>query len=558
MTERPRLTWYRGSVLPYASLYHTLLRACELNGLRPRQLAAMARARDRHEAPQPFGGIDRERLATLLGEPAMKFRWATVDDAPEWLRPALFGYDTRICSLCLAEGYHTDLFALRFLQTCPVHAVPLRSHCRCGRAFMMILSDPDGPPGSCPCDRLRFFTPELCRRPRMTSANMQAMDQLVAWLDGMTCLAHSEAVEYQCFWTQQLEPEELLALSEAMGHPCPPGLQPHPTRNALRVVDGPNTIIHNDVCHQQAFADSDLREKASSYWSDAPAFSVYRAMARHFRRHVAPRATKWLEAPTAAVAAETLAHHPQAALVITECLWARSVEPFVRLRRWPYRAPPKGEFGDLSDQVMLHASISHPSQESSATHTWIAYHAAASALLQMWAYADKAVQAFLLGRGNALRHVEIERCPLRPWWGAKRRCGITRFVEPVIDCSEAWGIMSRTSKAARLFRVARRRHRRRRAIVAQWHSQGTGLTFSRERGWTVATAFTPANADIRKRRLLGQQDVGAMFWIYRETGGDMVARLCDGRVQGIGETPRTAIKALRMALLRLRFLAPPH
>ncbi|KAF7957159.1 hypothetical protein AWV80_01465 [Cupriavidus sp. UYMU48A] len=84
------------------------------------------------------------------------------------------------------------------------------------------------------------------------------------------------------------------------------------------------------------------------------------------------------------------------------------------------------------------------------------------------------------------------------------------------------------------------------------------MTFSRERGWTVATAFTPANADIRKRRLLGQQDAGAMFWIYRETGGDMVARLCDGRVQGIGETPRTAIKALRMALLRLKFLAPPH
>ncbi|KAF7957160.1 hypothetical protein AWV80_01470 [Cupriavidus sp. UYMU48A] len=164
---------------------------------------------------------------------------------------------------------------------------------------------------------------------------------------------------------------------------------------------------------------------------------------------MAPRAAKWLEAPTAAVAAETLAHH-QAALVITECLWARSVEPFVRLRRWPYRAPPKGEFGDLSDQVMLHASISHPTQESSATHTWIAYHAAATALLQMWAYADKAVQAFLLGRGNALRHVEIERCPLRPWWGAKRRCGITHFVEPVIDCGEAWGTMSRTSKAARL------------------------------------------------------------------------------------------------------------
>ncbi|SPS02551.1 hypothetical protein CBM2634_U150013 [Cupriavidus taiwanensis] len=50
----------------------------------------------------------------------------------------------------MAAGYHSDLFALRWLQDCPIHVVPLRAECHCGRAFPMTLSDPDGPPRQLP------------------------------------------------------------------------------------------------------------------------------------------------------------------------------------------------------------------------------------------------------------------------------------------------------------------------------------------------------------------------------------------------------------------------
>lgn len=103
----------------------------------------MAAICDHHGRHRPAYGIDRGRLAALLGESSEKFRWSTLDEAPACLRPTLFGAHARVCPLCLAAGYHSDLFALRLLQTCPIHAVPLRAECYCGRAFPMTLSDPD-------------------------------------------------------------------------------------------------------------------------------------------------------------------------------------------------------------------------------------------------------------------------------------------------------------------------------------------------------------------------------------------------------------------------------
>nr|SPD48718.1 protein of unknown function [Cupriavidus taiwanensis] len=74
MMEPPRLTWHRDSILPYASLSHTLHRACALNGLWPRQLALMAADWDHHGRHRPAYGIDRERLAALVGESSEKFQ----------------------------------------------------------------------------------------------------------------------------------------------------------------------------------------------------------------------------------------------------------------------------------------------------------------------------------------------------------------------------------------------------------------------------------------------------------------------------------------------------
>ncbi|WP_427308495.1 hypothetical protein [Cupriavidus sp. H39] len=245
-------------------------------------------------------------------------------------------------------------------------------------------------------------------------------------------------------------------------------------------------------------------------------------MARHFRRHVVPRTATWLARifryPHPAVAAVTAARHPQATLVMTECLWARSVEPNVDLRRWPYRPPPAGVFGDLSEQVMLHASIHTPNRSFSGTpdHTWLAYHAAAVTLLQLWALAEQRVRDTLEGA-----HLH---CPDAGEIATGPRRHATSLVEPVIAASETWGPIARPGKAARCYRAMRHRQRRRRAIVAQWQGQGSALTYWAEAGWSVAAALAPANADLRRRRLLGGPERGTRFWIYQEAGGAFVAR----------------------------------
>jgi len=564
VTDTPRLTWHRGSILPYASLWHTLHRACQLNGLRPRQFITLTAIRE-HRWPRGLPcRIDRGRFAAVLGEPHEALRWSTLDDAPAWLQTALFSSAARVCPLCLAAGYHTDLFALHYLQTCPIHAVPLRPECGCGRPFLPTLSLPDGIPGSCPCDRLRFFTPELCRRPRMTPAEMGGMNQLVSWLDAMPRLAQSEAVAGQPSWARRLEPEEISAVCEAMGFPYPPGFAPRPAISTLRIVRGPSKVSRVVCRERQTTSSFDLTAQTQSYWPQAPLFAVYRAMARHFRRHVVPRTATWLARifgfPHPGIVADKAARYPQATLVITECFWAYSVEQHVDLRRWPYRAPPPGVFGELNELVMRHACVSRPNLAFCAKQdrTWLAYHAAAATLLQLWDRAEQRVGEILHDRLFSSDPSAIWRTPLRPWWGTTRRDNALRIVEPVTSCSRAWGPVARADKAARRRSDINRRERRKDGIVAQWQTQGAGLTFSAETGWAVATALEPASTDIRRRRL-HDQDVATRFWIYRNVDGGFVARLCDGRIQAEGETAGAAILALHRAIglcRRLEIVVP--
>ena len=108
MTTAPacRLTWHRGSVLPYSSLWHTVQRAMWLNSLRPSELSFCACALDQGGFPRQVnllfnetsggsrGAIDAlsmQSLAQALGEPETAFTWAPradrESDAPPPARP---------------------------------------------------------------------------------------------------------------------------------------------------------------------------------------------------------------------------------------------------------------------------------------------------------------------------------------------------------------------------------------------------------------------------------------------------------------------------------------
>lgn len=86
----PGLTWHTGSVLPYASLWHTTLRVCALNALHPRDLPSrLARSPATVELIENRGDVNVVALAHALGESPEAFRWSTMGGLPLWLSRAL-------------------------------------------------------------------------------------------------------------------------------------------------------------------------------------------------------------------------------------------------------------------------------------------------------------------------------------------------------------------------------------------------------------------------------------------------------------------------------------
>lgn len=90
---RPELTWYRGSIRPYASLWITLIRLGRLNRMRLCDLP------DRPQSPygiqnprqtwyplfNNYNHIDTEKLAHALGEPPQAFNWSHLGHISPWL-----------------------------------------------------------------------------------------------------------------------------------------------------------------------------------------------------------------------------------------------------------------------------------------------------------------------------------------------------------------------------------------------------------------------------------------------------------------------------------------
>lgn len=191
-----RLTWYPGSIRPYASLWHTILRVTALNSLRtgdlpdwPTALSATGRTqRSLYPLHNATAVINTDALAISLGEAPGVFRWSHFGALAPWLRLGVTpGF--RLCLPCLAEGYHSALFSLQLLNTCPIHGTPLLARCRCGRPFRDSLSPSDfARAGSCACYQLSYFTPESCRCPTLPVGLTSVFDTVVDWLEGLSQL----------------------------------------------------------------------------------------------------------------------------------------------------------------------------------------------------------------------------------------------------------------------------------------------------------------------------------------------------------------------------------
>ena len=193
------LTWHSGSVLPFASLWHTLQRLMHLNAMRAKELQELLVGS--WQAPSvyradllfnelPYGGnrqragaVHTDQLARAMGEPAHAFEWSHLGRMPDAVR-CLVGSGLRICPACAAGGYHSALFSLKALDRCPIHRCDLVSRCRCGAPFDPILRMVGAThAGQCRCGQTAFFTSTTCRRPTLCADDVRPMRPVAAWLE---------------------------------------------------------------------------------------------------------------------------------------------------------------------------------------------------------------------------------------------------------------------------------------------------------------------------------------------------------------------------------------
>ncbi len=542
-----RLTWHAGSVLPYASLWHTVLRVCALNALHPRDLsrcmahpgAAIELISDRAHS------MDIRAFADALGESHDAFRWSTLGALPTGLGGALVVPRPRLCLACLTHGYHTALFSLALLEACPIHGTPLVDHCHCGapfRATMRTGAD-YGSAGSCLCGRLHFFTRATCRRPTLPPEATQALAPVVTWLEAMSRLIRPARLDDALGQNAPGSLAWVVSAARTLGLIYPSCFRP-------LAVDRPTATVWYRYRYPLANtrdvppSPDGLRPSGQTgYWSTTDASTVYRAIARHVRRHIVADSIRWVARFANSCDPLAISDHircnDRARQAFIDLLWARAVEPGVERRRWPYRRPPPEASGHLAATVeqdcivrganSLHVSMQH----------WLTGHAARISLGACWSEAQ--ARATAAARSGVADWTVAEDTSWRDsMWLARATPGLIGLVAPIMT---AWPMRFRESKAARKQSYAERALARQ---CTMWAAAcGACLTWTEKAGWEVIAAIAPADSDLRHRRLLGVDGGRPWCWLYRSQSGDFVARWEDARLQVKADTPRAAFTALR-------------
>jgi hypothetical protein len=222
--SRKRYTWRKGTIQPFSSLWITVLRFTLLN--RPKfdslnlDLQGPYAARTRRAInfssflPWPLHStIDIGWFASALGEPIEAFRWASVADFP-WGIQGIFGWQNKICPICLAHGFHTVVFSARCIQRCPRHGETLLASCPdCGGR----LNDRSKPwsgvvPRICDCGN-EWLTMATARSPTPDTQRDEVLSDLIRWTEaaGQRCWAylHRSKIEKQLYADRELQIDTL-------------------------------------------------------------------------------------------------------------------------------------------------------------------------------------------------------------------------------------------------------------------------------------------------------------------------------------------------------------
>jgi hypothetical protein len=445
-TPATRLTWYPGSIPPYASLWHTVLRVAALNCLRSGELpdwpatlsATGQRQRSLYPLHNAMAVVNTDVLASALGETPAVFAWSHFGALAPWLRFVVTpGF--RLCLPCLEEGYHSALFSWRLLSACPIHGTPLLAQCHCGRAFKDRLSPADlARAGNCPCHRLAYFTRETCRCPTLPASLTRVLDPVIDWLEQLSRLIKPAPWRnYARLGENPAWHSLLFECSESLGLAWPICFaKPLQTTRWTLTVDASAPILGANKLVTVPAMEMPARP---SYWTHSPATWTYRAMSRHLRRHVVRRQPgQGMQLFNAWADPQHLAHllrtQRSALPALAEMLWTLQMEPQAPTRRWPYRNPWRsgadpfhGRLAPASMVPSRDALPGAPCPLTAAAWHWIEYHAAGHVMVALWREAlAQASSIASVGRvgWDGAAHDSSSRCD---WSAQVQQNGSLRF-----------------------------------------------------------------------------------------------------------------------------------
>lgn len=570
------LTWHPGSIRPYASLWHTVQRVAALNRLRMRELPdhlwrhpgeAESRASSTgllfnewhgHDWHSPRRvAVSTEVLATWLGEPAEVFAWSHLGALPLWSRQ-LVCCGFRLCRQCVEAGYHSALLSIRLLEACPIHGTELLAKCTCGRLFSGRVSDAElSHAGHCACGKLSFFTRDTCRQPLLPAAATMAYLPLVQWLDTLTQVVRPrlESREAQrADWRTWLR--TLVQWGDELGidrPACVTAPAPQRTRYA----------VHHQCGYQGGRLSQPERtgtavQLENRYWHDEPSTWVYRAMQRYMRRHVARHSDHWVRQFMAScdpiAIAQLMRSNRGALLAFGEMLWARTLEPGVSRRRWPYRVDATQDGRPLWGHLVLRGgqAETRPLQLSPGEWQWLQYQASGAVIAATWRR-SMAIAVQSARSGIADWSVDGHPDPLPENWSARQGPAGLHFFNLMQDRFIDWA-GPRSDKATRRAQQQVRVDERLQTMLRT--CTGSCLSWSPHEEWHVTASWVPANGVFRPHRLLGLPGERPLFWLFEADGG-FVARLRDLRLQAWAESAQAAIHALRTCLRRHRVAYGP-
>lgn len=543
-----RLTWHVGSVLPHASLWHTLRRVAALNSLRDLELFNRPVMRADDVGPsrmRPIRALFNEHahgtrsalalgnVASWLGEAPQLFRWSHLGELPASLR-CLVSPAIRLCPACVAAGYHSALFSLVLLRRCPIHGCELVSTCPTGHP----LSDRiDGAvlqqPALCDCGRAAFFTRQTCRRPTMTADDTRALQPVVDWLNRIASFTRP-CVRDAC----RPNPDahflsRTAAWCEVLEVPYPACFERQP-RLSSRV-----RLSRTPCATGPGVTDDELA---------AAVAGLTAAFARHLRRHVAPRSIRagqaLMQDGDPLRMAATMRADPRAMVAFSMLVFTGAAEPSEPARRWPHRlnhaqATRLGRQADVYGKFVFR-STTH-------SNAWLAMHAAEVKVVQRWRCAQLSAQAALRSGIADWRQVDEPA-----HWVAQSGSDGQRFASMFeVDRADwRWPCLEKSQRMRRTLDAQRQRQ-----TGAAGACSGPALVWHPLDGWKVEDGAQVGPERVDRLRLLGV--VGSPWiWLYQR-GEHFEARGRDFPVLARGASPRAAIEALRAPAARYLASFPP-